>query len=113
MRRKLRAPLTDYARKRLIAELVKLEGEGHKAESVLNQSITRGWRGVFPLSADNRELHQPRSDVPRPPTPEEQEKRQQQEEAEEREGYEMWLSMSDKFQAANPWRGRKFDQVEA
>jgi hypothetical protein len=110
MRRKLRAPLTDYARKRIIAELVKLESQGHKAESVLNQSITRGWRGVFPLSADNRELHQPRSDVPRAFTPDEMEKHRQQEESEEREGYAMWLSMSDNFKAKNPWLGRIFEE---
>jgi len=49
MRRKLRAPLTDRARRNLVADLVKLETQGQQAEEVLNQSITNGWRGVFAL----------------------------------------------------------------
>jgi hypothetical protein len=49
MRRKKRAPLTDRARKNIVAELVRLEATGQHAEDVLNQSITNSWSGVFPL----------------------------------------------------------------
>jgi hypothetical protein len=49
MRRKIRAPLTDRARKNIVAELVRLEAMGNQAEAVLNRSITNSWRGVFPL----------------------------------------------------------------
>jgi hypothetical protein len=57
MRRKLRAPLTDRARQFIVADLVKLEGQGQHAEDVLNQSITNGWRGVFPLKNSQEVSH--------------------------------------------------------
>jgi hypothetical protein len=52
MRRKIKAPLTDRARKNLVAELVRIEATGQHAEDVLNQSITNSWRGVFPIRTD-------------------------------------------------------------
>lgn len=44
------------AKKRTIAELAKLRNQGHDPGDVLNQSVQRGWMGVFPLKAH----HQPK-----------------------------------------------------
>lgn len=48
-RRKLKAPLTPYAEKLIIRELVKLKCAGHDPQACLDQSIMNGWRDVFPL----------------------------------------------------------------
>ncbi len=48
-RKKLKAPATEEAARRLVGELGKLRTKGHSPEAVLNESIMRGWRGVFPL----------------------------------------------------------------
>lgn len=42
-----RAPFTDYAQKLIINQLVKFDASGYDANSSLEQSIMRGWRGVF------------------------------------------------------------------
>jgi hypothetical protein len=49
MRRKLKAPLTPYAEKLIIRELVKLKTAGHDPQACLDQSIMNSWRDVFPL----------------------------------------------------------------
>jgi hypothetical protein len=49
---KKRAPLTDRAIKKTIEELERLRGAGNDPESVLEQSIYRGWTGVFALKSD-------------------------------------------------------------
>lgn len=49
LRKKLKAPLTSRAIKNIIEELAKLKDQGQDPNAVLDQSITRGWRGVFPL----------------------------------------------------------------
>jgi hypothetical protein len=54
MRRKIRAPLTDRARHGIIKDLEKIRNHGGDPEPVLEQSITRAWRGVFPLNGENR-----------------------------------------------------------
>lgn len=46
MRKKIRAPLTDKARSLIVTELNKIGGDKNK---VLEQSIEKAWRGVFPL----------------------------------------------------------------
>ena len=48
-RRKLKAPMTDTAQRRAIAELGRLREAGHDADAVLGQSIVNGWKGLFPL----------------------------------------------------------------
>jgi len=47
MRKVKRNPLTDYARKLIVAKLQRLELEGSKPQDVLEQSIMNGWAGVF------------------------------------------------------------------
>lgn len=50
MRKKMRKPLTDRALSLTLAELEKLApGDDEKKIAILNQSIQRGWQGVFPL----------------------------------------------------------------
>lgn len=44
-----KAPLTDLAIKKTISELEKLRSEGHDPQAVLEQSVYRGWTGVFPI----------------------------------------------------------------
>lgn len=50
MRKKMRKPLTDRALSLTLSELEKLApGDDEKKIAILNQSIQRGWQGVFPL----------------------------------------------------------------
>lgn len=48
-RKKLKAPMTQLAQTRLIAELSRLREDGNEPHAVLDQSILNGWKGVFPL----------------------------------------------------------------
>lgn len=48
-RNKLRKPMTDEAQRRAIAELDKLRGHGNSAGAVIQQSLLRGWVGLFPV----------------------------------------------------------------
>ena len=49
MRKSLHAPLTDHSKNLIVKELEKLKAHGHAPNDVLNQSIVRSWRGVFPI----------------------------------------------------------------
>ena len=49
MRRKIKAPLTPYAEKLIVRELVKLKTAGHDPQACLDQSIMNSWRDVFPV----------------------------------------------------------------
>ncbi len=52
-RKGIRKPLTDKARELTLSELEKLApGNDAKKIAILNQSIQRGWQGVFPLKSD-------------------------------------------------------------
>jgi hypothetical protein len=48
MRKSIKAPLTPYAEKLVIRELVKLKSGGHDPQACLDQSIMNSWRDVFP-----------------------------------------------------------------
>ena len=48
-RRKIKAPLTPYAGKLILAELCKLKASGEDPQACLDQTIRNGWRDVFPL----------------------------------------------------------------
>lgn len=52
MRKKMRAPLTERAKQTTLGTLDKLRAQGHDANAVLDQSIQRGWRGVFPIPTE-------------------------------------------------------------
>ena len=49
MRKKIRAAPTEKAKQLLIKELAKLKAAGNDPNEVLNQSIMRNYKGVFPL----------------------------------------------------------------
>ena len=49
MRKKMRAAPTEWAKQLLVKDLEKLKAAGNDPNEVLNQSIVRNWRGVFPL----------------------------------------------------------------
>jgi len=48
MRKKMgnRAPVTDFAKKLIVIELMKFHSEGYDANDSLKQAIMKGWRGV-------------------------------------------------------------------
>lgn len=52
MRNKIKKPMTDQAKKRLVTELVKLSGDRDTQIAILHQSEDRCWAGVFALKDD-------------------------------------------------------------
>jgi hypothetical protein len=54
MRKKIKKPLTDRARKLAISDLEKLRTCGNPPEQVLNQSVLNSWAGVFELKNGKR-----------------------------------------------------------
>lgn len=52
MRVKIKKPMTDQAKKRLLTELVKLSGDRDTQIAILHQSEDRCWAGVFALKND-------------------------------------------------------------
>lgn len=59
-RKKLRKPMTDYAKKLLLKKLQKLSPTEGGQIAILNQSIANGWQGVFPLERDRNQQRQGR-----------------------------------------------------
>jgi hypothetical protein len=53
-RKKLKKPMTDYAKKLLLGKLKKLGHTEEEQIAILNQSIENGWQGIFELKADNQ-----------------------------------------------------------
>lgn len=54
MRKSIRKPMTDYAKKLAIGNLEKLRQQGHDPTKVLEQSILKSWQGLFPVSDDTQ-----------------------------------------------------------
>ena len=54
-RKKLKKPMTDYAKKLLINKLQKLAKTEQEQIAILNQSIENGWQGVFPLGGERKQ----------------------------------------------------------
>jgi len=52
VRKKLKAPGTQYAEQLLATKLGKLAKAGHDPVKVVEQSIERGWKGLFPIEAE-------------------------------------------------------------
>src|SRR5258705_11912770 len=46
-RKKLRAPMTEYGEGLILAKLDRWKLEGADSIAILNESIEKGWRGVF------------------------------------------------------------------
>jgi hypothetical protein len=58
MRRKIRKPLTDRGRRGVVKELLRLQGEGHPPDKVLEQSIRNDWQDVWPIrESSNGQMH--------------------------------------------------------
>ena len=55
MRRSIKAPISDRAAHNIISELENLKSQGYDPCECLNQSITRCWRGVFPIRTKFKE----------------------------------------------------------
>ena len=51
-RRKLKAPMTARAEKQILKKLEELWHQGHDPTALLEQSIERGWKFVFPIKGD-------------------------------------------------------------
>lgn len=47
-RKKLKAPMSEYAQKLAINKLEKLRGEGFDVTDIIHTSIYNGWKGLFP-----------------------------------------------------------------
>lgn len=62
-RKKLRKPMTDGAMRLAVRELEKLRGQGHDPAAVLQQSVLRGWLGLFPVTVVTRDQQQRGGDV--------------------------------------------------
>lgn len=59
MRKSIKKPMTDVARKRLVRELQKLAGEDvQKMIEILDQSILNSWAGVYPIKNNNKGARQ-------------------------------------------------------
>lgn len=52
MRKKLKAPLGDYAEQLALRDLTKLREQGQDPKAVIDQSIFRSWKGLFPVKTD-------------------------------------------------------------
>lgn len=53
MRKSIRKPLTDYAKKLALNRLEQLRNSGSNPEEVLNQSILNDWQGLFPVKGSH------------------------------------------------------------
>lgn len=61
MRKKQKAPLTQRAEELAISQLDKLRADGHDPQAVIQQSIMRGWKGLFAIGGGfNQEKQQPK-----------------------------------------------------
>ena len=54
MRKAIRKPMTDAAKRLAFAELEKLRDQGEDPAEVLRQSVFRGWQGLFPVKPQDR-----------------------------------------------------------
>jgi hypothetical protein len=53
-RKAMRAPMTDQAQRLAVAKLGQLREQGHEPGQVIEQSIMRGWRGLFPVESQGK-----------------------------------------------------------
>lgn len=58
MRKKLRKAMTDHARGLAVKDLLDLRNKGHSPSDILNQSIMRGWTGLFEIKGVSNGTHQ-------------------------------------------------------
>lgn len=63
MRKSIRHPLTDYAKKLELRSLDRLRGEGHDPAEVLRQSIQKSYRGLFAVNGSAKPKEEPFEDA--------------------------------------------------
>lgn len=56
MRKKIKKPMTEYARTLAMTKLLKLKNEGSPPIEVLNQSIMGCYQGLFPLNSNKNDI---------------------------------------------------------
>jgi hypothetical protein len=56
MRKRIKKPPTDYAKKLLVAKLDKFRSVGQDVKQVLEKSITSGWQDVFEIKASSVDI---------------------------------------------------------
>ena len=62
MRKGMRAPLTSHGCDIAVQHLEKMRKEGHDIRAVLEQSVMRSWRGLFPPSDSGKGAQPPKHD---------------------------------------------------
>jgi hypothetical protein len=102
MRESIGAPLTARAAGIAIKRLKQLKEEGNDPVVVLEQSVFRSWRGLFPVRAEAPAKEYTPAQVGLPVSPEIVEARRISEAYEEYHAYWIWLSMSEEFRKVNP-----------
>ncbi len=66
MRKKMKAPPTEHAQDLLVRKIIKLRGEGHDPEAVVEQSIMNSWKGLFPLKdTEGKNSYSEKAKVPK------------------------------------------------
>jgi hypothetical protein len=60
-RKVTKAPMTEQAQRLAIEKLAELRAQGSDPQSVINQSILNGWKGLFPLRDSANHTPQRRS----------------------------------------------------
>jgi type IV secretory pathway VirB4 component len=55
MRKKNKHALTDYAKELLLKKLEQMSSLSDEQIAILNQSIERGWQGIFPLDSKQKQ----------------------------------------------------------
>ena len=64
MRKMMKKPLTDHALKLMQQKLDKMTGSEAEKIEIINQSITRGWLGIFPIKESGYNNSSSRSPAP-------------------------------------------------
>ena len=53
MRKRIRRPMTEWAKKLAFDTLDRLTGDIQEAKGIINQSIMNSWQGLFPLKSND------------------------------------------------------------
>jgi hypothetical protein len=55
MRKRVKKPMTDHAKRLAIAKLGRFRGDGHDPADVLNQSTLNSWQDLYPIKENRNE----------------------------------------------------------
>ncbi len=68
MRKRIKKPATDFAKKLIVGKLEKFKAQGHDVVAILEKSITSGWQDVFEPK-ENKSFAQQAADIVRTTVP--------------------------------------------